>query len=126
MIYVGRDDLISSLKRFKSYAKQELLASEFTSRPEVTRAVAQARKDEYERLIQIVVDKGVSSAFDEASTAYRELRARLSMYDEETAKQLASEDLSLASDVGREQALENFLSIMGSTEIQGVTDQGVS
>lgn len=126
MIYVGRDDLISSLKRFKSYAKQELLASELTSRPEITRAVAQARKDEYERLIQIVVDRGVGSAFDEASTAYRELRARLSMYDEKTAKQLASENLSLASDVGREQALENFLSIMGSTGTQGAAGQGVS
>ena len=46
MVYLGRDDLISSLKRFKSYAKQELLASELTSHPETTRAIAQARKDE--------------------------------------------------------------------------------
>ena len=100
LIYLGREDLISSLKRFKSYAKQELLAADLTSHPETTRAMAQARKDEYERLIQVVMDKGVSSAYDEASTAYKELKARLSIYKadnrRDTIKKLSASDLSIA------------------------------
>lgn len=121
MVYVGRDDLISSLKRFKSYAKQEVLASELTRNPEATRAMAQARKDEYERLIQIVEDKGVGSAYDEATMTYRELKARLSMYDydDETAEQQKIQDSSLASELGREQALSNFLHILGGSESEG-------
>lgn len=126
MIYLGRDDLISSLKRFKSYAKQELLAAGLTSRPEAIRAMAQARKDEYERLIQVVMDQGVSSAYEEASTAYSELKARLSMYEDGAIKELSAEDSSIASEVGREQALENFLGILGSTEVEDAAGQGVS
>lgn len=130
MIYLGREDLISSLKRFKSYAKQELLAADLTSHPETTRAMAQARKDEYERLIQVVMDKGVSSAYDEASTAYKELKARLSIYKadnrKDTIKKLSASDLSIAGEVGREQALENFLSILGSEEVGDAAGQGVS
>jgi len=126
LIYLGRDDLISSLKRFKSYAKQELLAAGLTSNPEVTRAIAQARKDEYENLIQIIMDKGVSSAYEEATTAYKELKARLSIYDRDAIKRHATEDLSIANDLGREQALENFLSILGSNEVENAAGRGVS
>ena len=126
MVYLGRDDLISSLKRFKSYAKQELLASDLTSHPETTRAMAQARKDEYERLIQIVEDKGVSSAYDEATAAYRELKARLSMYDDDMTQQLKIKDSSFASQLGREQALGNFLHILGAREAEDAAGQGVS
>ena len=102
MCQVQGEDLIRALKRFKSLAKQDLLASERTNDPFFWRTHAEARRKEYTRLIELVEDSGVEKACVYALKTYK--RIRLNNRTERNPEQ-----------EGARQALELFFEIIGST-----------
>ncbi|HHW12462.1 MAG TPA: hypothetical protein GXX33_05620 [Firmicutes bacterium] len=100
MCQVEGEDLIRALKRFKSLAKQDLLASERTNDPSFWRTHAEARRKEYTRLIQLVENSGVEKACVYALKTYK--RNRLINTKERNPEQ-----------EGTRQALELFFEIIG-------------
>ncbi|NLW60279.1 MAG: hypothetical protein GX073_08080 [Firmicutes bacterium] len=102
MCQVQGEDLIRALKRFKSLAKQDLLASERTNDPPFWRTHAEARRKEYTRLIQLVEDSGVEKACVYALERYKQKRAN------HTQERHPEQE-------GSRQALELFFTIIGSS-----------
>ncbi|HHT05816.1 MAG TPA: hypothetical protein GXZ97_06070 [Hydrogenispora sp.] len=102
MCQVQGEDLIRALKRFKSLAKQDLLASERTNDPCFWRTHAEARRKEYTRLIHLVENSGVEKACVYALQSYKKIR--LNNAEERNPEQ-----------DGSRQALELFFEIIGSS-----------
>ncbi|HHT49754.1 MAG TPA: hypothetical protein GXZ98_10750 [Firmicutes bacterium] len=102
MFQVEGEDLIRALKKFKSLAKQDLLTSEMTNDPVFWRAHAEARRNEYTRLINLIENSGVEKA-----CVYAFMR-----YQESGIHEVAAESPLSA---GCRQALELFFKIIGST-----------
>jgi len=70
LVPVPKDDVLRALKKFRRLAKQDLLASEHTPRPEFWRRQAEARRETYAVLIESVSERGVDAAYEEAARAY--------------------------------------------------------
>ena len=69
MIHLAREDVLQSLERFRSIAKQDFLASNLTDNPEfwATQAAARRRLD---KLIELVKSAGVPAAIEKAVEWY--------------------------------------------------------
>ncbi|NLW55031.1 MAG: hypothetical protein GX050_00145 [Firmicutes bacterium] len=100
MFPVDREDLVRALKRFKSLAKQDLLTSELTSDPVFWQTHAEARRNEYTRLIDLIENFGVEKACVYAFKAYQE-------------QQQGADEEQTGEQRGSTQALELFFQIMG-------------
>jgi hypothetical protein len=101
MIEIGKEEVLLGLKRFKRLAKQDILASSLTSEPEFWREQAEARREEYTNLMNIVESDGVEAACDKAL----KMHAALPHFDSNTKV-----DPVLS---GKKQALSMFLTIVG-------------
>ncbi|HHV61225.1 MAG TPA: hypothetical protein GXX51_01070 [Firmicutes bacterium] len=73
MVELTSEDVIRGLKRLKSLAKQDILASALTKNPAFWSKHAGARKEKYEELITLVEKYGVSGAYEIAARQYSEL-----------------------------------------------------
>ncbi|NPV52749.1 MAG: hypothetical protein HPY71_04410 [Firmicutes bacterium] len=73
MVELTSEDVIRGLKRLKSLAKQDILASSLTKNPVFWSKHAGARKEKYEELIALVEKHGVSGACEIAARQYSEL-----------------------------------------------------
>ena len=93
-------NLIRALKRFKSLAKQDLLTSELTSDPVFWQTHAEARRNEYTRLIDLIENSGVEKACVYALKAYQE-------------QQQDADGVQAGEQKGSAQALELFFQIVG-------------
>lgn len=75
MIEVGRDEILRALKRFKGIAKQDLLATGSNSISEFWKTHAEARRETYTKLIDLVEESGIENACVFAFTEYLSLPA---------------------------------------------------
>lgn len=100
MFPVNREDLLRALKRFKSLAKQDLLTSELTSDPVFWQTHAEARRNEYTRLINLIENSGVEKACVYAFKTFQEQQQDAD--GEQTGEQR-----------GSAQAIELFFQIIG-------------
>lgn len=69
MFNVTPADALRALKKFKRLAKQDLLASEFTSEPEFWRGQAEARRATYDTLMGLVEEEGYGRRQRKAASA---------------------------------------------------------
>ena len=97
MVQVDGEDLLRALKRFKSLAKQDLLASELTPDPVYWKTHAEARRTVYNRLINLIESSGSEKACVCAFDTYEGLQET-----KETGEQQ-----------GLKQAIELFFQIIG-------------
>ena len=102
MCQVEGEDLVRALKRFKSLAKQDLLTSALTNDPLFWRTHAEARRNVYSRLLELIESSGVEEACVYACKRYQE--ARLSAGPDQSPEQ-----------AGARQALEMFFRVIGVT-----------
>jgi len=100
MFNVTPADALRALKKFKRLAKQDLLASEFTSEPEFWRGQAEARRATYDTLMGLVEEEGVEAAHRFA-------------VDEHAALPLPGSEEDTAAVKGKRQALQMFFAILG-------------
>lgn len=70
MIHLAREDVLRGLERFRSIAKQDFLASNLTDNPEFWANQATARREQYDRLIEMVKASGVPAAVEQAVEWY--------------------------------------------------------
>ncbi|NLK09153.1 MAG: hypothetical protein GX316_10745 [Firmicutes bacterium] len=101
MILVAKDDVLRGLKKFKRLAKQDLLASSLTSNPDFWEIQAEARRQKYDELMELVKTKGVDLACKLAMSDY----AKLPLFDSDQKEAPAVR--------GKEQALEMFFTLLG-------------
>lgn len=73
MILVDQDDLLRALKRFKGIAKQDLLLAEQNLKAEFRKTHAEARRESYTRLIEMVEESGIENACVFAFSEYLNL-----------------------------------------------------
>lgn len=97
MVQVAADDLLRALKRCKGIAKQELLINEQTQYYEARKAHAEARREIYNKLIELIETSDIENACVFAFNEYRSLSER-------------NDDPVIR---GRSQALEMFFNIIG-------------
>ncbi|MEA4882239.1 MAG: hypothetical protein VB144_01025 [Clostridia bacterium] len=102
MIHLAREDVLRGLERFRSIAKQDFLASSLTENPEFWSAQAKARREQYDRLIEIVQSSGVPGAIEQGIEWYNELPL---LHEEPEFSQPEAR--------GRKQALEVFFKAVG-------------
>lgn len=96
-----KEDLIKGLKKCKRLAKQDLLASTLTSNPEFWNKQAEARRQTYGDLIDLVESKGIEAATSYALKGFAKL---------------PPESGDLPEVRGRRQALKMFFTILGLDE----------
>lgn len=75
MIQLNVEDVIRGLKRLKSLAKQDMLASGLAPDPDFRMKMATARKQKYETLMALVEQHGVPGACEIALEQYASLPA---------------------------------------------------
>lgn len=97
MVQIAADDLLRALKRCKGIAKQELLIKEPTQFNEFRKAHAEARREIYTKLIDLVETSDIENA---CAFAFKEYQPLSESSDDPTLR-------------GRIQALEMFFNIMG-------------
>lgn len=97
MVPIAADDLLRALKRCKGIAKQELLIKEPAQFNEVRKAHAEARREIYAKLIDLVETSDIENACAFAFKEYQSLAE-------------SSNDPIIR---GRTQALEMFFNILG-------------
>lgn len=102
MIHLAREDVLRGLERFRSIAKQDFLASNLTDNPEFWAAQATARREQYDKLIEIVRTSGVPAAVEQAVEWYSEIP---SLHE--------APEFSEAELRGSKQALEVFFKAVG-------------
>lgn len=102
MVQIAADDLLRALKRCKGIAKQELLIKEPTQFNEVRKAHAEARREIYAKLIDLVETSDIENACAFAFKEYQSLEE-------------SSNDPIIR---GRTQALEMFFNILGIDRAQ--------
>ena len=98
MVQIATDDLLRALKRCKGIAKQELLIKEPTQFNEFRKAHAEARREIYTKLIDLVETSDIENA---CAFAFKEYQASLGSSDDDPTLR------------GRFQALEMFFTIIG-------------
>lgn len=96
MVQITRDDLLRALKRCKGIAKQELLIKEPAQYNEARKAHAEARREIYAKLIDLVETSDIENACAFAFEQYQELTE--------------CDDPGVT---GRLQALEMFFNVLG-------------
>lgn len=97
MVQIAMDDLLRALKRCKGIAKQELLIKEPAQYNEARKAHAEARREIYAKLIDLVETSDIENACAFAFHEYQNL----------------SESNNDPAAKGRFQALEMFFNILG-------------
>lgn len=97
MVRIATDDLLRALKRCKGIAKQELLIKEPAQYNEARKAHAEARREIYAKLIDLVETSDIENACAFAFKEYQNL----------------SESCSDPAEKGRFQALEMYFNILG-------------
>ncbi|BAS27598.1 hypothetical protein [Limnochorda pilosa] len=105
-MFPSREDVLTGLKRFKRLAKQDILASSLTSRPDFWHRQAEVRREEYTALMAWVEHEGVEAAYRRAAERYEALPLRSS--SEEPSPEVG----------GRQQALEMFFHLLGLDQEQ--------
>lgn len=101
MVQVERDDLLRALKGFKGIAKQDLLLMEQTPEIEYRKTHAEARREIYAKLIDLVEGSGISEACVFALDEYHKVPETIEEDD--------------AAMNGHLQALELFFKLIGIT-----------
>ncbi len=101
MIVVAKEDVLTGLKKFKRLAKQDLLVSKFTDDPEFWVKQAEARRNAYTNLMDLVYDHGVDHAYQYAIKKYVDLPFVFANKESE------------AHTIGTSQAFEMFFTILG-------------
>lgn len=104
MVELGEEDVIKGLKRLKSLAKQDFLASTLAPDPDFWLEYASARKEKYEDLIRLVEENGVEGAMDLAMREYKDLVA---------VAGVAGNEEKSPGYKGTRQALELFFKVLG-------------
>jgi hypothetical protein len=102
MIHLAREDVLRGLERFRSIAKQDFLASNLTDNPEFWATQAAARREQYDKLIELVKSAGVPAAIEKAVEWYSAIPP---LHDEP--------EFSHAELRGTKQALEVFFKAVG-------------
>jgi len=102
VIQLNAEDVIRGLKRLKSLAKQDMLASKLAPNPDFWMRMATARKQKYETLMALVEQHGVPGACEIALEQYANLPAS------DSGSPDAKPDTK-----GEEQALEVFFKTIG-------------
>ena len=102
MVQIATEDLLRALKRCKGIAKQELLIKEPTQYNEVRKAHAEARREIYTKLIDLVEMSDIENACAFAFKEYQNL----------------SESSTDPTEKGRFQALEMFFNVLGINQNQ--------
>ncbi|MGE5605291.1 MAG: hypothetical protein ACM3YE_06320 [Bacteroidota bacterium] len=97
MVQIATDDLLRALKRCKGIAKQELLIKEPAQFNEARKAHAEARREIYAKLIDLVESSDIENACAFAFKEYQSLAE-------------SSNDPIIR---GRTQALEMFFNVLG-------------
>jgi hypothetical protein len=101
MVQVERDDLLRALKGFKGIAKQDLLLIEQTPQMEYRKTHAEARREIYTKLIDLVECSGITEACVFAMAEYHKV------------PEFIDEDDPALN--GHLQALELFFKLIGVT-----------
>lgn len=96
MISLTRNELVGALKKFKSMAKQDILSASSTSDPNYWKEHAEARRQEYYNLIEIVEIKSIEDAYSYALDTYEKLPESHNPFL-----------------IGKKQAIEVFFQIIG-------------
>lgn len=112
MIVVAKDDVLRGLKRFKRLAKQDLLASSRTSNPAFWEKQAEARREKYTQLMDVIERIGVDAACERALRDYAALPL---VHSQGTPDPVIS---------GHQQALEMFFEIIGVDQKSRLQMQG--
>jgi hypothetical protein len=73
MVQVERDDILRALKGFKGIAKQDLLLIEQTPQTEYRKTHAEARREIYTKLIDLVECSGITEACVFALSEYHKV-----------------------------------------------------
>lgn len=102
MIQIGRDDVLRALKSFKGLAKQDLLITN-PPQSEYIRTHAEARREIYAKLIDLVEESGIENACVFAFSEYCKLCNVLDSHNNDPVIK------------GHSQAFEMFFSIFGIT-----------
>jgi hypothetical protein len=102
MVQIAPEDLLRALKRFKGIAKQELLIKESTQFNKARKAHAEARREIYTKLIDLVETSDIENACAFASKEYQNL----------------SKSCTDPTEKGRLQALEMFFNVLGIDQNQ--------
>jgi hypothetical protein len=102
MVQVERDDLLRALKGFKGIAKQDLLIQDVTPQSDYRKTHAEARREIYTKLINLVEEAGITEACVFALSEYNKIP--------ESAKGDNNPVIN-----GHLQALELFFNIIGIT-----------
>ncbi len=97
MVQVATDDLLRALKRCKGIAKQELLIKEPAQYNEARKAHAEARREIYAKLIDLVETSDIENA---CAFAFKEYQVLTEPNNDPGIK-------------GRFQALEMFFNVLG-------------
>ncbi|MGE5583603.1 MAG: hypothetical protein ACM3X9_13875 [Bacillota bacterium] len=100
MIQIGREDLLRALKRFKGIAKQDLLPNNQIPQSDYWKTHAEARRETYTKLIDLVEEEGIEKACVFAFSAYQELPSSAEANPDPVIK-------------GHTQALEMFFNVLG-------------
>lgn len=100
MVLIGRDDLLRALKRFKGIAKQDLLPNNLNPQTEFWKTHAEARRETYAKLIDLVESSGIENACVFALSEYQNLPS-------------PTEENLDPSTKGHTQALEMFFNVIG-------------
>ena len=105
MIQISQDDLLRALKRCKGIAKQDLLPSNTIPQSDFRKTHAEARRETYTKLIELVEGEGIQDACVFAFTEYQGLP-----------------DISIGGTdpvtLGHTQALEMFFNVIGIDRTQ--------
>ncbi|HBE79564.1 MAG TPA: hypothetical protein DDW65_17580 [Firmicutes bacterium] len=101
MIQIYQDDLLRALKRCKGIAKQDLLPNNFIPQSDFRRAHAEARRETYTKLIDLVESEGIQAACVFAFSTYQSLPVFSPGETVDSAVQ------------GHAQALEMFFNVIG-------------
>jgi len=99
MVQVERDDLLRGLKGFKGIAKQDLLLMEESPEIQYRKTHAEARREIYTKLIDLVESSGITEACVFALSEYHKL------------PEIIEEDDAAGN--GHLQALELFFKLIG-------------
>ncbi len=100
MIQISREDLLLALKRFKGIAKQDLLPHNLDPHSDYWKTHAEARRETYAKLIELVEGEGIEKACVFAYSEYQNLPVISSSNDNPAVK-------------GHLQALEMFFNVVG-------------
>jgi hypothetical protein len=73
MIQISQDDLLRALKRCKGIAKQDLLPNNLIPQSDFRKAHAEARRETYTKLIELVEGEGIQDACVFAFSTYQSL-----------------------------------------------------